>query len=91
VAALPGAAGLSEPPAAPAWAAVAALEKQAGVLELLLLLLPQPPTASPAATTTDMPATVGRQRVPIAPPACPATALRSTPMTASLVNATPSG
>ena len=37
-----------------------------------------------AATTRDMLATVGRQRVPIAPPACPATAFRGTPMTASL-------
>jgi hypothetical protein len=60
------------------------LEKQLGVLELLLLPLPQPPTASPAAATRDIPATAGRQRVPIAPPACPAIVFRSTPMTASL-------
>ncbi|HEY1320306.1 MAG TPA: hypothetical protein VGF32_08660, partial [Streptosporangiaceae bacterium] len=37
---------VAEPPAAPTRAAVAALVKQPGVLELLVLLLPQPPMAS---------------------------------------------
>src|SRR5437763_10309533 len=77
-----GTAGLTAPPAAPAGAAAAALEKQAGALELPLLLLPQPPAASPAAATRDTPATAGRQRVPIPPPSRPVTVCRSTPMTA---------
>src|SRR5262249_23555996 len=67
----------------PGWAAAAALEKQPGALELLLLL-PQPPIVSPAATTRETPAAAGRQRVPLAPPACPVTLFRSTSMTASV-------
>ena len=44
--------------------AVPCLDGQARVLELLLLLLEQPPAIRPAATTTAAPATAGR-RVPI--------------------------
>ena len=89
-AALPGAAVPAESPAAPAWAVAAALVKQPGALELLVLVLPQPPTPSPAAATRDMPATAGRQRLPLVPLACPATVFRGTPMTASLPARRPS-
>jgi hypothetical protein len=91
MAALPWAAVLAEPPAVPAWALAAAVVKQPGALELLVLLLPQPPTASPAAAIRDRPATAGRQRVPPAPLACPPTVLRSTPMAASLPRTTRPG
>jgi hypothetical protein len=90
VPALPPADGLAEPPAAVTLPAAADFEKQPGVPELLL---PQPPTARPAATTRDAPATVSRWRAPITPPCLLAggTALTlafpplpSAPMTASL-------
>jgi hypothetical protein len=89
-AALPEAAGPAESPAGPAWAVAAALVKQPGVLELLVVL-PQPPTPSPAAATRDMPATAGRQRLPLVPLACPATLFRAAPMTASLPRASRPG
>src|SRR6516165_4084201 len=67
--AAPGCAALPAPPAPTgvwALAAAASSRAQADAPEPPLLLLPQPPTAKPAATTRDSPATVGRQRTPIA-------------------------